>query len=155
MERTWCKGGPAADLLIKGGRVVDPEAGLDAVQDVLVTKGKVAELGKDLKPGKNTRVVDARDMLVLPGFVDLHAHLRTPGREDEEDIATGSRAAAAGGYVAIFAMANTDPVVDTASPLSSSPRWASWARPARSASATTDVLWPPPRSRAAPSSTSR
>jgi len=56
-------------------------------------------------------------MLVLPGFVDLHAHLRTPGREDEEDVATGSRAAAAGGYVAIFAMANTDPVVDTASVL--------------------------------------
>src|SRR5450756_3213793 len=69
-------------------------------QDVLVTKGKVAELGKELKPGKNTKVVDARDMLVLPGFVDLHAHLRTPGREDEEDVATGSRAAAAGGYVA-------------------------------------------------------
>jgi dihydroorotase len=56
-------------------------------------------------------------MLVLPGFVDLHAHLRTPGREDEEDLATGSRAAAAGGYVAIFAMANTDPVVDTAAVL--------------------------------------
>jgi dihydroorotase len=90
---------------------------LDAVQDVLVTKGKVAELGKELKSGKSTRVVDARDMLVLPGFVDLHAHLRTPGREDEEDIATGSRAAAAGGYVAIFAKANTDPVVDTASVL--------------------------------------
>ena len=91
MERTWSKSGPAADLLIKGGRVVDPAAGIDAVQDVLVTKGKVAELGKELKPGKTTRVVDARDMLVLPGFVDLHAHLRTPGREDEEDIATGSQ----------------------------------------------------------------
>ena len=117
MERTWSKSGPAADLLIKGGRVVDPEASIDGVQDVLVTKGKVAELGKELKAGKNTRVVDARDMLVLPGFVDLHAHLRTPGREDEEDLATGSRAAAAGGYVAIFAMANTDPVVDTATVL--------------------------------------
>ena len=114
MERTWSEGGPAADLLIKGGRVVDPEAGIDAAQDVLVTKGKVTGLGKELKPGKNVRVFDARDMLVLPGFVDLHTHLRTPGREDEEDLATGSRAAAAGGYVAIFAMANTDPVVDTA-----------------------------------------
>lgn len=117
MERTWCKHAPAADLLIKGGRVVDPEAGIDAVQDVLVSKGKIAEVGKDLKPGKNTREVDARGMLVLPGFVDLHAHLRTPGREDEEDIASGTRAAAAGGYVAIFAMANTDPVVDTATVL--------------------------------------
>ena len=114
MERTWCKPLPAAELLIKGGRVVDPESGVDAVQDVLVKKGKVAEVGKDLKAGKNTRVVDAAGMLVLPGFVDLHAHFRTPGREDEEDIATASAAAAAGGYVAAFGMANTDPVVDNA-----------------------------------------
>jgi len=114
MERAWSKSGPAADLLIKSGRVVDPVAGIDAVQDVLVTQGKVAELGKERKSGKSTKVFDARGMLVLPGFVDLHAHLRTPGREDEEDVATGSRAAAAGGYVAIFAMANTDPVLDTA-----------------------------------------
>src|SRR5665647_2591452 len=117
MERTWCKQAPAADLLIKGGRVVDPEAGIDAVQDVLIGKGKVAELGSGLNPGKNTREIDARGMLVLPGFVDLHAHLRTPGREDEEDITSGTRAAAAGGYVAVFAMANTDPVVDTATVL--------------------------------------
>ena len=117
MERTWSKSAPAADLLIKGGRVVDPDAGLDGVQDVLVTKGRVAELGSEIKAGKNTRVLDARGMLVLPGFVDLHVHLRTPGREDEEDVASGSRAAAAGGYVAIFAMANTDPVVDTAAVL--------------------------------------
>src|SRR5665647_2188633 len=93
MERTWCKQAPAADLLIKGGRVVDPEAGIDAVQDVLIGKGKVAELGSGLNPGKNTREIDARGMLVLPGFVDLHAHLRTPGREDEEDITSGTRAA--------------------------------------------------------------
>jgi dihydroorotase len=115
MERTWCRPLPAADLLLKGGRVVDPGSGIDAVQDVLVKKGKVAEVGKDLKAGKNTRVVDVGGMLVLPGFVDLHAHFRTPGREDEEDIATASAAAAAGGYVAAFGMANTDPVVDTAS----------------------------------------
>ena len=81
---------------------------------MLVKKGKVAEVGKDLKAGKNTRVVDAAGMLVLPGFVDLHAHFRTPGREDEEDLATASAAAAAGGYVAAFGMANTDPVVDNA-----------------------------------------
>jgi dihydroorotase len=114
MERTWCKHLPAAELLIRGGRVVDPGSGVDAVQDVLIKKGKVAEVGKGLKPGKNTRVVDAGGMLVLPGFVDLHAHFRTPGREDEEDIATVSAAAAAGGYVAVFGMANTDPVVDSA-----------------------------------------
>ena len=114
MQRTWCKPLPAAELLIKGGRVVDPESGVDATQDVLVKKGKVAEVGKDLEAGKNTRVVDAAGMLVLPGFVDLHAHFRTPGREDEEDIATASAAAAAGGYVAAFGMANTDPVIDSA-----------------------------------------
>ena len=84
---------------------------------MLVSKGKIAEVGKGLKAGKNTRVVDAGGMLVLPGFVDLHAHFRTPGREDEEDIATASAAAAAGGYVAAFGMANTDPVVDTATVL--------------------------------------
>ena len=117
MDRTWSKSGPAADVLIKGGRVVDPAAGLDAAQDVLIAKGRIAQLGKDLKAGKNTRVVEARGMLVLPGFVDLHTHFRTPGREDEEDLATGSAAAAAGGYVAAFGMANTDPVVDTATVL--------------------------------------
>ena len=114
MERTWHKPLPAAELLIRGGRVVDPASAVDGVQDVLVKKGRVAEIGKDLKAGKNTRVVEAGGMLVLPGFVDLHAHFRTPGREDEEDLATGSAAAAAGGYVAAFGMANTDPVTDSA-----------------------------------------
>jgi dihydroorotase len=114
MERTWCKHLPAADLLVKGGRVVDPQAGLDGVVDVLVTKGKIAEVGKDLKAVRGAREVDAAGMLVLPGLVDLHTHLRTPGREDAEDIASGSHAAAAGGYVAVFGMANTDPVVDSA-----------------------------------------
>ena len=114
MERTWCKPLPAADLLIQGGRVVDPETGVDAVQDVLVKKGKVAETGKGLVAPEGTRVVDAAGMLVLPGFVDLHAHFRTPGREDEEDLATVSAAAAAGGYVAAFGMANTEPVTDSA-----------------------------------------
>jgi dihydroorotase len=117
MGRTWCKNLPAAEVLIKGGRVVDPASGVDAVHDVLVKKGRVAEIGKSLKPGKSTRIVDAGGMLVLPGFVDLHTHFRTPGREDEEDIATASAAAAAGGYVAAFGMANTDPVVDTATVL--------------------------------------
>jgi dihydroorotase len=114
MERTWSRQGPALDLLLKGGRVVDPGTGIDQVQDVLLRKGKIAELGADLKAPKGVREIDARGLLVLPGFVDLHTHLRTPGREDEEDLATGTRAAAAGGYVAVFGMANTDPVVDTA-----------------------------------------
>ena len=117
MERTWCKNLPAAELLIKGGRVVDPESGTDAVRDVLVRKGVIAEVGESLTAARGTREVDAAGMLVMPGFVDLHTHLRTPGREDEEDVASGSLAAAAGGYVAIFAMANTEPTVDKASVL--------------------------------------
>ena len=74
MERTWCKNAPAAEVLVKGGRVVDPESGVDAVQDVLISKGKVAYTGKGLKPGKNTTVVDAGGLLVLPGFLDMHVH---------------------------------------------------------------------------------
>ena len=114
MQRTWHKRLAAADLLIAGGRVVDPVSGVDAVKDVLVKKGKVVEVAEELHAGKGTRVVDAAGMLVLPGFIDLHAHFRTPGREDEEDLATASVAAAAGGYVAAFGMANTDPVTDSA-----------------------------------------
>lgn len=114
MEHTWCKRGPAAELLIKGGRVVDPESGVDAVLDVLVSEGRIVEVAEGIAAADGTRVVDADGMLVLPGFVDLHTHLRTPGQEDAEDLVTGTRAAAAGGYVAIFAMANTHPVVDNA-----------------------------------------
>ena len=114
MERTWHKQLPAADLLIRGGRVVDPLSGIDAVQDVLVKRGKITEVGKELAAPNEVREVDAAGMLVLPGFVDLHTHLRAPGREDEEDIASGTLAAAAGGYVKVFSMANTDPVIDTA-----------------------------------------
>ena len=112
--QTWSKAGPAAELLVRGARVVDPQAGLDQKVDVLVRKGRVAEIGEGLTAPAKVREVDGDGALLLPGFVDLHAHLRTPGREDEEDIASGSAAAAAGGYVTIFAMANTDPVVDTA-----------------------------------------
>jgi dihydroorotase len=114
MERTWCKHGPAAELLLKGGRVVEPEAGIDAVLDVFVSDGKIAETGENLSVDGDVRTIDASGMLVLPGFVDLHAHLRTPGREDAEDFVTGTRAAAAGGYVTVVAMANTEPVVDNA-----------------------------------------
>jgi dihydroorotase len=104
-------------LLLKGGRVVDPGEGIDGQLDVLIRKGAIAEIGAGLEAPKGVREIDAGGLLVLPGFVDLHAHLRTPGREDEEDIDSGTRAAAAGGYIAVFGMANTDPVVDTAAVL--------------------------------------
>ncbi len=112
--RTWCRGGAGAELLIRGARAVDPLAGLDQVVDVLVRKGRIAEIGDGLAAPAKVRVVEGAGRLLLPGFVDLHTHLRTPGREDEEDLTTASAAAAAGGYVAVFGMANTEPVVDSA-----------------------------------------
>jgi dihydroorotase len=112
--RVWSKGGAGADLVVRGARAVDPQAGLDQVCDVLVKRGKVAAIGEALEVPEGTRMVDGAGRLLLPGFVDLHAHLRTPGREDEEDLESGTAAAAAGGYVAVFSMANTDPVIDSA-----------------------------------------
>ena len=98
-------------LLIRGGRVVDPASGRDGLFDLLLEDGLVAEIGASLdSPG--ARVLDATGLLVLPGFIDLHAHLREPGREYAETVATGLKAAAAGGFTAVCAMPNTDPVND-------------------------------------------
>jgi dihydroorotase len=110
---------PPADLLIRGARVLDPRAGLDGRADVLVRGGRVAEVGDGLVAPAGTEEVEAEGLLALPAFVDPHVHLRTPGREDEEDVESGTRAAAAGGFGRILAMANTDPVVDDASVLRS------------------------------------
>jgi dihydroorotase len=100
-------------LLIKGGRVVDPAVGLDDDRDVLVDEGVVQDVGKRIA-SRGAEVIDAAGLVVCPGFIDVHTHLREPGREDKETIATGTRAAAAGGYTAVCAMPNTDPVNDTA-----------------------------------------
>jgi dihydroorotase len=113
--------GEPADLLIRGARVLDPRLGIDAVHDVVVRGGEIAELatpGKGAEP-EGAEVVDGDGLLVLPGFVDPHVHLRTPGQEHKEDIETGTRAAAAGGYCAIVGMANTEPPVDSAAVLGS------------------------------------
>ncbi|MDO9556847.1 MAG: dihydroorotase [Coriobacteriia bacterium] len=101
-------------LLLKGGRVVDPAVGLDAVCDVLIRDGVIVEIGSDLTMAKG-ETVDCAEKIVLPGLVDAHTHLREPGREDKETIASGTRAAAHGGFTAVCAMANTDPVCDTGS----------------------------------------
>ena len=100
-------------LLLKGGRVVDPGRKVDAVLDVLIADGVVAEVGKKLNP-RGAQVLEMKGLVVCPGFIDLHTHLREPGREDKETIATGTRAAAAGGFTALCAMPNTDPVNDHA-----------------------------------------
>ena len=101
-------------VLLRGGRVVDPSRNLDQTLDVLLRDGVVAKVDEKIA-AKGAEVVEAAGFVVAPGFVDLHAHLREPGFEYKETIATGTRAAAAGGFTAVCAMANTDPVSDDAS----------------------------------------
>jgi len=100
--------------LLTGGRVVDPASGTDATNDVLIRDGLVVEVGSAIDAG-DAETIDCTGLVIAPGLVDLHTHLREPGREDEETIASGSAAAAAGGYTALCAMPNTDPVADSAS----------------------------------------
>jgi dihydroorotase len=103
----------ADDIVVRGARVLDPVAGIDATLDVRIDGGLIVQIGERLDSNEH-RVVDATGKTLVPAFVDPHVHLRTPGREDEETIATGTAAAAAGGYCAILAIPNTDPVVDDA-----------------------------------------
>ncbi|MFA9429151.1 dihydroorotase [Egicoccus sp. AB-alg2] len=100
-------------ILLRGGRLLDPASGTDAHLDVLIRDGAVVEVGEGLSTDAG-EVVDCDGLWVTPGFVDLHTHLREPGFEDAEDIASGSAAGAAGGYTALCPMANTDPVCDAA-----------------------------------------
>lgn len=99
-------------LLIKGGRVVDPSQNLDEVRDVLLADGKVSALDSSLEAPAEARSVDAAGLVVTPGFIDVHVHLREPGQERKETILTGARAAAAGGFTAICSMPNTEPAID-------------------------------------------
>jgi len=101
------------NLVVRAARVLDPVEGVDALLDVRIDNGVIAQLGSDLAANGH-RVIDGAGHVLVPAFVDPHVHLRTPGREDEETIATGTAAAAAGGYCAILAIPNTDPVVDDA-----------------------------------------
>jgi dihydroorotase len=112
------KKGIPSDLVIRGARVVDPVEGVDALLDVRIDRGTIAALGTNLVTNAH-RVIEGEGLLVAPAFVDPHVHLRTPGREDEETVASGTAAAAAGGYCAILAMPNTDPTVDSAATLGS------------------------------------
>jgi dihydroorotase len=99
-------------LLIRGGRVVDPANSVDAVQDVLLEGDRIVRLGRNLAVPDDAKVLDATGKIVCPGFIDLHVHLREPGQEYKETVASGTRAAAAGGFTAVCAMANTHPVND-------------------------------------------
>ena len=105
-----------ATTLLTGGRVIDPSQSLDGVADLLIVDGKVEAVGSrvagDLSGRDGVETIDCAGLVVAPGFIDVHCHLREPGREEVETVATGARAAAAGGFTAVCAMPNTDPVTD-------------------------------------------
>jgi dihydroorotase len=105
-------------IIIKNGRLIDPESKLDGVSDILLEEEKIARVGQDLGASADT-VIDAKGLLVLPGLVDMHVHLRQPGREDKETIASGSRAALKGGITSLLAMPNTTPAIDSAAQVKS------------------------------------
>src|SRR5271166_5131602 len=114
------QGREAASLLIKGGHVIDPAAKINAPMDVLLRAGRVAEIAlpNKVRGGADDKF-DARGLIVAPGFIDLHVHLREPGQSYKETIATGTGAAAAGGFTSVCTMPNTAPVVDSA-------EWVEW-----------------------------
>jgi dihydroorotase len=99
----------STELVIRHAHVLDPATGFDGIMDVRLSSGRISELGEGLR---GSHELDAEGLHLFPGFVDVHAHWRTPGREDEEDIESGSAAAAAGGFTGVVMMPNTDPIVD-------------------------------------------
>ena len=112
----------STSLLIKGGHLIDPAAKINAPMDVLLQSGRVAEVAPPNRiRGTADEKLDARGLIVAPGFIDLHVHLREPGQSYKETIATGTAAAAAGGFTSVCTMPNTSPVVDT-------PDWVTWLR---------------------------
>ncbi len=115
-DRLFHSAEPPAELLIREAHVLDPRAGLDEPHDVLIRDGHIAELGSpgSLPAPDNGETIEAAGKHLFPGFVDPHVHLRSPGQEYKENIDTGTAAAAAGGFCAVIAMPNTDPVVDDA-----------------------------------------
>ncbi len=106
------RGTKAQTLVIRGGQVIDPASDRDEIADVLVEDGKIGAIGR-LAPVDGANTFDARGLIVIPGLIDIHVHLREPGFEEKETIATGTAAAAAGGFTTIFCMPNTKPVLDS------------------------------------------
>jgi dihydroorotase len=118
-------------ILLRGGRVIDPSSATDGVMDLLVQDGAIEALGRGLGKPDGAEVIDCAGAVVSPGLIDVHCHLREPGREDVETIATGARAAAAGGFTAVCAMPNTEPVTDNQAAVGFIMRQAQRARAAR------------------------
>jgi dihydroorotase len=106
-------------VVIQGGRIIDPERGLDDVADLVIEKGKIREIrsrgGSPQETQSEGTIIDATGKVVVPGLIDMHVHLREPGREDEETIVSGAEAAVAGGFTSIACMPNTDPPIDNES----------------------------------------
>lgn len=101
------------NIVIKNGRVIDPGNKFDRIADIMLSDGKIVQIKPKIKyPKKKTKVIDAKDKVVVPGLIDMHTHLREPGHEEEETIATGTRAAASGGITSVCCMPNTHPVID-------------------------------------------
>ena len=117
MTRLAMRRAEPVTALIRGARLLDPVEGLDVTADLLIHEGAVAQIGDRLDAPEGARVVDGAGKTVLPGLVDPHVHLRVPGQEYKEDCATGSAAAAAGGYTTILSMPNTAPTIDTGATL--------------------------------------
>src|SRR6202162_3049176 len=111
----------SGSLLIKGGHLIDPAAKIDAPMDIRIEGGRVTEVAPPHKIKGADEKFDARGLIVAPGFIDLHVHLREPGQSYKETIATGTAAAAAGGFTSVCTMPNTMPVVDT-------DEWVAWLR---------------------------
>ena len=102
-------------LLIKNGRIVDPIKGTDEILDLLVEYGKITEISKNIRKKSSSEILDASNLVVCPGFIDMHVHFREPGQEYKEDIQSGTSSAVAGGFTAVACMANTEPVNDSSS----------------------------------------
>ncbi|MBM3251914.1 MAG: dihydroorotase, partial [Candidatus Omnitrophica bacterium] len=100
-------------ILIKNGRVIDPANKIDEIRDILVEDSQISQVAKNIKEKADT-IIDASDKIVLPGLVDMHVHLREPGREDKETVLSGTKAALKGGITSLLAMPNTEPAMDCA-----------------------------------------
>jgi dihydroorotase len=119
-------------IVLRGGRLIDPSQGLDDTGDVLVVDERIEHAGAPNESyGEDVQIVDCAGFVIAPGFIDVHCHLREPGREDVETIATGARSAAAGGFTAVCAMPNTDPVTDNQAAVGFITRQAARAKAAR------------------------
>src|SRR5210317_1921493 len=103
----------AMNWLLQNGRIIDPANGIDDIGDLLIIEGRIAEAGATI-PG-DARIIDAKGCWIVPGLIDMHVHLREPGEEYKETIASGTRAAAAGGFTGVACMPNTKPVNDSMS----------------------------------------